>query len=121
MDTLNLYEKMENIGEKLYANDDRAWVELQEALPELSEFILMAAQLSVEIKKEILSTFSKLLDAIENVDQLLTADTIYYEICELLSSYESICNNKKLKIHKKTNLCKNNINTLKCIRKIENV
>lgn len=117
MDTLNLYEKMENIGEKLYANDDRAWVELQEALPELSEFILMAAQLSVEIKKEILSTFSKLLDAIENVDQLLTADTIYYEICELLSSYESICNNKKLKIHKKTNLCKNNINTLKVHKK----
>ena len=87
MDTLNLYNNLENIGKKLYQNDNSAWVELREILPELSRFISEAVQLSEEIKKEIISSFSQLLDAIENVDQLLTAETVYYLICNILEIY----------------------------------
>ena len=62
-------------------------------------------QVMEEIKKEIMSSFSQLLDAIENVDQLLTADTVYYRICTILEIYEKVYNNREIKTHEKIN-CK---------------
>lgn len=111
MDTLSIYNNLEKIGEKLYQNDNSAWLELQEILPKLSEFVSEASQSSQEMKKTVLNVFSKLLDAIENVDQLLAADTVYHEICELLSIYEKIYSNKEIRLHEKANLNKNNIET----------
>ena len=46
MDTLNLYDILENIGKKLYQNDNTAWLELQEVLPQLNTFISEAVQIS---------------------------------------------------------------------------
>lgn len=109
MDTLSIYNNLEKIGEKLYQNDNSAWIELQEILPKLSEFVSEASQFSEEMKKAVLNVFSKLLDAIENVDQLLAADTVYHEICELIAIYEKIYSNKEIRLHEKTNLNKNNI------------
>ena len=117
MDTLNLYNNLENIGKKLYQNDNSAWVELREILPELSRFISEAVQLSEEIKKEIMSSFSQLLDAIENVDQLLTADTVYYRICTILEIYEKVYNNREIKTHEKINLDRINVDITKVYEK----
>lgn len=117
MDTLNLYNNLENIGKKLYQNDNSAWIELREILPELSRFISEAVQLSEEIKKEIMSSFSQLLDAIENVDQLLTADTVYYRICTILEIYEKVYNNREIKTHEKINLDRINVDITKVYEK----
>lgn len=117
MDTLNLYNNLENIGKKLYQNDNSAWVELREILPELSRFISEAVQLSEEIKKEIISSFSQLLDAIENVDQLLTADTVYYRICTILEIYEKVYNNREIKTNEKINLDRINVDITKVYEK----
>ena len=117
MDTLNLYNNLENIGKKLYQNDNSAWVELREILPELSRFISEAVQSSEEIKKEIMSSFSQLLDAIENVDQLLTADTVYYRICTILEIYEKVYNNREIKTHEKINLDRINVDITKVYEK----
>ena len=127
MDTLNLYGILENIGRKLYQNDNTAWLELQEVLPQLNTFISEAVQISEGMKRAVLSVFSQLLDAIENTDQLLTADTVYYEICDIIAVYEKMSNNRQITLHEKANLDTSNIDTnkifennMKCLKEQPN-
>ena len=61
--------------------------------------------------------FPKLLEAIEKVDQLLAADTIYYEICEIVEIYEKLKNQRNIEQHEKKNLNKTNINTTEIFEK----
>lgn len=71
MNTIEMYNNLENIGIKLYQNDNSAWVKLQEVLSELGEFATEVASISEEMKNVVMRVFSSLLDAIQNVDQLL--------------------------------------------------
>lgn len=127
MDTLNLYDILENIGKKLYQNDNTAWLELQEVLPQLNTFISEAVQISEGMKRTVLSVFPQLLEAIENTDQLLTADTVYYEICDIIAVYEKMSNNRQITLHEKANLDTSNIDTnkifennMKCLKEQPN-
>ena len=111
MDIIKLYNKLDNIAERLYGNDNSAWGDLQVVLSELNEFISLASVISQEMRIIVLNSFSRLLDAIKNVDQLLAADTVYYEICEILAEYEKIVNNRDIKEHAKKKVINSRVET----------
>lgn len=113
MNTIEMYNNLENIGIKLYQNDNSAWVKLQEVLSELGEFATEVASISEEMKNVVMRVFSSLLDAIQNVDQLLAADIVYYELCELVAVYEKIYNDRDIETHQQSNVNKGNIDTKK--------
>lgn len=65
MNTVELYKKLLQLGERLYRNDSSAWEDLRALLPELSEFVSEAVAMSKEMENAILNCFPRLLDAIK--------------------------------------------------------
>ena len=111
MNTVELYKKLLQLGERLYRNDSSAWEDLRALLPELSEFVSEAVAMSKEMENAILNCFPRLLDAIKNIDIFLAADTVYHEISEIVAVYIKIINGIDVKDYVKRSSQRICINT----------